>query len=79
MYRCVLELHAIATKKVEDATGKFAVAMTRQQQFKFLKDITLVPNVKKYYDFLGGHTVPAQFSRQFWYFASLMLMHAQVQ
>lgn len=42
--------------------------MTRQQQFKFLQDITLVPNVKKYHDFLGGRTVPAQFSRQVFVF-----------
>jgi hypothetical protein len=28
--------------------------MTKAEQLRFFKDITMVPNVRKYYDLLGG-------------------------
>ncbi len=48
--RCVLELHAIASKKEEDG-GRFAVAMTAQENERFLKSIRF--NCGEYYGMLG--------------------------
>ena len=48
--RCVLELHAIASKK-EEGGGRFAVAMTAQENERFLRGIQNDHN--EYYDMLG--------------------------
>ena len=48
--RCVLELHAIASKK-EEGGGRFAVAMTAQENERFLRSIRKDRDV--YYDMLG--------------------------
>jgi len=48
--RCVLELHAIAAKKVEGG-GEFAVAMTAEERLRFLQGIKRDPN--EYYKMLG--------------------------
>jgi hypothetical protein len=48
--RCVLELHAIASKK-EKGGGRFAVAMTAQENERFLTGIKYDP--KEYYSMLG--------------------------
>jgi hypothetical protein len=48
--RCVLELHAIATKK-EHGDGRFAVAMTAQENKRFLTGIQTKPG--EYYSMLG--------------------------
>ncbi len=48
--RCVLELHAIASKK-EEGGGRFAVAMTAQENERFLKGIVNDQGV--YYNMLG--------------------------
>jgi hypothetical protein len=41
--RCVLELHAIASKK-EEGSGVFEVAMTAKENRRFLKSIGVDPN-----------------------------------
>ena len=48
--RCVLELHAIASKK-EEGGGRFAVAMTAQENERFLKSIG--NDHGEYYGMLG--------------------------
>jgi hypothetical protein len=48
--RCVLELHAIASKKEEDG-GRFAVAMTAQENKRFLRGIR--EDCGEYYNMLG--------------------------
>jgi hypothetical protein len=48
--RCVLELHAIASKK-EEGGGRFAVAMTAQENERFLKSIH--NDYGEYYGMLG--------------------------
>jgi hypothetical protein len=48
--RCVLELHAIASKKEEDGR-RFAVAMTAQESKRFLKSIH--NDTSEYYHMLG--------------------------
>ena len=48
--RCVLELHAIASKK-EEGEGRFAVAMTAQENGRFLWSIA--QKHSEYYDMLG--------------------------
>jgi hypothetical protein len=48
--RCVLELHAIASKK-EEGGGRFAVAMTAQENERFLKRIH--KDYGEYYGMLG--------------------------
>ena len=48
--RCVLELHAIASKK-EEGRGRFAVAMTAQENERFLKGIE--KDHDEYYGMLG--------------------------
>ena len=48
--RCVLELHAIASKKEEDGR-RFAVAMTAQENKQFLKSIH--NDTGEYYNMLG--------------------------
>ena len=48
--RCVLELHAIASKK-EEGGGRFAVAMTAQENERFLKGIR--KDFGEYYGMLG--------------------------
>ena len=55
--RCVLELHAIATKKAEEG-GEFAVAMTAQERLRFLQGIK--SDFREYYTMLG--TVNAETS-----------------
>ena len=50
LYRCVLELHAIAAKKAE-GVGEFAVAMTRQERQRFLDGIRA--DHGEYYTMLG--------------------------
>ena len=55
--RCVLELHAIATKKAEGG-GEFAVAMTGGERQRFLQGIQADPG--EYYKMLG--TVNAETS-----------------
>ena len=55
--RCVLELHAIATKKAEGG-GEFAVAMTGGERQRFLQGIQDDPG--EYYKMLG--TVKAETS-----------------
>jgi hypothetical protein len=48
--RCVLELHAIASKK-EEGGGRFAVAMTAQENERFLRSIRV--DHAQYYNMLG--------------------------
>ncbi len=48
--RCVLELHAIVSKK-EEGGGRFAVAMTQQENERFLRSIQ--KDHGEYYDMLG--------------------------
>ncbi len=48
--RCVLELHAIASKK-EEGGGRFAVAMTAQENERFLRSIH--KDSGEYYGMLG--------------------------
>ena len=48
--RCVLELHAIASKK-EEGGGRFAVAMTAQENERFLRGIR--KDHGEYYGMLG--------------------------
>ena len=48
--RCVLELHAIASKK-EEGGGRFAVAMTAQENERFLRGIR--EDYDEYYGMLG--------------------------
>jgi hypothetical protein len=48
--RCVLELHAIASKR-EEGGGRFAVAMTAQENERFLRGIR--EDYKLYYRMLG--------------------------
>ena len=48
--RCVLELHAILSKKA-DGAGDFAVAMTADEKNRFLRGISA--GVDDYYDMLG--------------------------
>jgi hypothetical protein len=48
--RCVLELHVIASKK-EEGGGRFAVAMTAQENERFLRGIR--KDYGKYYGMLG--------------------------
>ena len=48
--RCVLELHAIASKK-EEGGGRFAVAMTAQENERFLRGIR--KDYGEYYGMLG--------------------------
>ena len=48
--RCVLELHAIASRK-EEGGGRFAVAMTAQENDRFLSSIR--EDCGQYYDMLG--------------------------
>ena len=48
--RCVLELHAIAAKKVEGG-GEFAVAMAAEERLRFLQGIKF--DHKEYYKMLG--------------------------
>jgi hypothetical protein len=57
MYRCVLELHAIAAKKAE-GEGEFAVAMPAEERLRFLRGIKA--DFKEYYTMLG--TVNAETS-----------------
>jgi hypothetical protein len=57
VYRCVLELHAIAAKK-EEGGGEFAVSMTAEERLRFLWGIKT--DVKEYYKMLG--TVNAETS-----------------
>ena len=54
--RCVLELHAIASKK-EEGEGRFAVAMTAQEKERFLWGIA--HSHSQYYDMLGRVNVEA--------------------
>ena len=49
-HRCVLELHAIASKK-EEGGGRFAVAMTVQEKRRFLSSVR--ESYKQYYSMLG--------------------------
>jgi hypothetical protein len=49
-FRCVLELHAIASKKQEGG-GRFAIAMTAQENQRFLTGIQ--NDYKQYYNMLG--------------------------
>ena len=66
----MLELHAIASKREEEKCGRFAIAMTQSEQMKFLQDLTMSPNVKKYYDMLGIATsIPAPTSFLFLFVA----------
>lgn len=51
MHRCVLELHAIAAKKME-VGGSFAVAMTSKERRRFLHCIQ--EDFEEYYDMLGS-------------------------
>jgi hypothetical protein len=48
--RCVLELHAIACKK-EEGGGRFSVAMTAEENQRFLRGIAKDP--QQYYSMLG--------------------------
>ena len=48
--RCVLELHAIASKK-DEGGGRFAVAMTAQENQRFLRSIE--KDYGEYYGMLG--------------------------
>ena len=48
--RCVLELHAIASKK-DEGGGRFAVAMTAQETERFLRSIKT--DYGEYYSMLG--------------------------
>ena len=48
--RCVLELHAIASKK-DEGGGRFAVAMTAQENERFLRSIKT--DYGEYYGMLG--------------------------
>ncbi len=48
--RCVLELHAIASKK-EEGGGRFSVAMTAQENERFLRSIG--NDHGEYYGMLG--------------------------
>jgi hypothetical protein len=48
--RCVLELHAIASKK-EESEGRFAVTMTARENERFLRGIRF--DYGKYYSMLG--------------------------
>jgi hypothetical protein len=57
VYRCVLELHAIAAKK-EEGGGEFAVAMTAEERLRFLRGIKT--DFSEYYTMLG--TVNAETS-----------------
>ena len=57
VYRCVLELHAIAARRAE-GWGEFAVAMTADERARFLQGIRADP--KEYYKMLG--TVNAEAS-----------------
>jgi hypothetical protein len=57
VYRCVLELHAIAVKKDEEG-GEFSVAMTAEEKLRFLRGIK--SSHKEYYTMLG--TVNAETS-----------------
>jgi hypothetical protein len=50
--RCVLELHAIAIKKVEGG-GRFAVAMTALENERFLRGIQNSDYFEQYYMMLG--------------------------
>ena len=50
LYRCVLELHAIAAKK-EEGGGEFAVAMTAEERLRFLRGIK--SSHSEYYTMLG--------------------------
>ena len=50
VYRCVLELHAIAAKK-EEGVGEFAVAMAAEERLRFLRGIKFNPT--EYYKMLG--------------------------
>ena len=50
VYRCVLEVHAIAAKK-EEGSGEFAVAMTAGERQRFLQGIKAKPS--EYYNMLG--------------------------
>ncbi len=50
VYRCVLEVHAIAAKK-EEGSGEFAVAMTAGERQRFLQGIKAKPS--EYYTMLG--------------------------
>ena len=71
----MLELHAIASKKDEEKCGRFAIAMTQSEQMKFLKDLSMSPNVKQYYDMLGITTsTPALTSFPF-LFVALFSIH----
>jgi hypothetical protein len=54
--RCVLELHAIASKKAEGG-GRFAVAMTAQENQRYLAGIS--NDYKQYYSMLGRVNVEA--------------------
>jgi hypothetical protein len=57
VYRCVLELHAIAARRAEGG-GEFAVAMTADERARFLQGIGADP--REYYTMLG--TVNAEAS-----------------
>jgi hypothetical protein len=57
VYRCVLELHAIAAKK-EEGGGEFEVAMTAEERLRFLRGIK--SSSMEYYTMLG--TVNAETS-----------------
>jgi hypothetical protein len=50
--RCVLELHAIASKK-EEGGGRFAVAMTAGENERFLRSIEKDRDCSEYYGMLG--------------------------
>jgi hypothetical protein len=50
VYRCVLEVHAIAAKK-EEGSGEFAVSMTAGERQRFLQGIKANPG--EYYTMLG--------------------------
>jgi len=50
VYRCVLELHAIAATK-EESRGEFAVGMTAGERQRFLRGIKADP--REYYNMLG--------------------------
>jgi hypothetical protein len=52
VFRCVLELHAIASKKAEGG-GRFAVAMTAQENDRFLRGIQTSDYFEQYYMMLG--------------------------
>jgi hypothetical protein len=57
VYRCVLELHAIAARRAEGG-GEFAVAMTADERVRFLRGIG--DDHREYYKMLG--TVNAEAS-----------------